>query len=196
MKAGYRNTEAIILKKYRYSETSAIVKMLAEDTGRLDCIANGLYRKHRRFNAPLESLGNCTIRYFYKPNKNLYRLISADQIHYPFSITENYEKYRFSQKMIKVIYRWSVSSDTVPVVYSMTKRSIYEMERTASPQRVYIKFLLNFMIAEGVLDIHSGDNVNMRKLIADIFNERLGRDDTDRFILKLEQHMEKLLLYV
>lgn len=196
MKAGYRDTEAIILKKYRYSETSAIVKMLAEDTGRLDCIANGLYRKHSRFNAPLESLGNCRIRYFFKPNKNLYRLISADQIYYPYGITEDYEKYRLSQKIIKAVYRWSVTSDTASLIYSMTKRSIFEMERTAGPQRVYIKFLVNFMIAEGVLDIHSSDNVNMRKLIADIFNERLSRDDTYRFIEKLEQQMEKLLLYV
>lgn len=196
MKSGYRDTEAIILKKYRYSETSAIVKMITEDMGRLDCIANGLYRKHCRFNAPLESLGNCRVRYFYKPNNNLYRLISADQIYYPFSITENYERYRLSQKIIKVIFRWSVTSETAPIVYSMTKRSIYEMERTVSPQRVYIKFLINFMIAEGVLDIHSGDNVNMRKLIADIFNGRLNRDDTERFIEKLEEQMEKLLLYV
>lgn len=196
MKAGYRDTEAIILKKYRYSETSAIVKMFTEDTGRLDCIANGVYRKHGRFNAPLESLGNCRVRYFYKPNNNLYRLTSADQIYYPFSITGNYEKYRLSQKIIKVVFRWSVTSETVALIYNMTKRSIYDMERKTDPRRVYIKFLVNFMITEGVLDIHSNDNVNMRRLIADIFNDRLSRDDTERFIEKLEQQMEKLLLYV
>ena len=71
-------TPAVVLRTYRYSETSKIVRLATRDLGVQSAIAKGVSRPKSRFGAGLELLSEGEAQVYYRDNRELQTLAAFD----------------------------------------------------------------------------------------------------------------------
>ncbi|TAL70065.1 MAG: DNA repair protein RecO [Bacteroidetes bacterium] len=74
------NTEAIILKSLKYSDSSKILWLFTKDYGKISVIAKGARQTKSKFGAALEPLSVSNIFFYKKSNRELHTLSSAELI--------------------------------------------------------------------------------------------------------------------
>lgn len=71
-------TPAVVLRTYRYSETSKVVRLATRDLGVQSAIAKGALRPNSRFGAGLELLSEGTAQLYHRENRELQTLAAFD----------------------------------------------------------------------------------------------------------------------
>jgi DNA repair protein RecO (recombination protein O) len=71
-------TAAVVLRTYRYSETSKIVRLATRDLGVQSAIAKGALRPKSRFGAGLELLSEGSAQLYHRDNRELQTLAAFD----------------------------------------------------------------------------------------------------------------------
>ncbi len=71
-------TPAVVLRTYRYSETSKIVRLATRDLGVQSAIAKGVLRPKSRFGAGLELLSEGAAQLYHRDNRDLQTLAAFD----------------------------------------------------------------------------------------------------------------------
>ena len=74
------STPAVVLRTYRYSETSKIVRLATRDLGVQSAIAKGVLRPRSPFGAALETLAEGTAQLYHKESRELQTLAAFDVI--------------------------------------------------------------------------------------------------------------------
>lgn len=74
------STSAVVLRTYRYSETSKIVRLATRDLGVQSAIAKGVLRKHSPFGAALETLSEGVAQLYHRETRELQTLAAFDVI--------------------------------------------------------------------------------------------------------------------
>jgi DNA repair protein RecO (recombination protein O) len=74
------STPAVVLRTYRYSETSKIVRLATRDLGVQSAIAKGVFRPRSPFGAALETLAEGTAQLYHKESRELQTLAAFDVI--------------------------------------------------------------------------------------------------------------------
>src|SRR5439155_127399 len=73
-------TPAVVLRTYRYSETSKIVRLATRDLGIQSAIAKGALRPKSRFGAGLELLSEGTAQLYFRETRELHTLAAFDLV--------------------------------------------------------------------------------------------------------------------
>ena len=73
----YEHTEAIVVRKVDFSETSAIVTFLTRDRGRMACMARGARRKGSPLNTALDTFNRLELTYAYRESRQVQNLIEV-----------------------------------------------------------------------------------------------------------------------
>src|SRR5512135_887936 len=71
-------TPAVVLRTYRYSETSKVVRLATRDLGVQSAIAKGALRPKSRFGAGLEVLSEGMAQLYFRDNRDLQTLAAFD----------------------------------------------------------------------------------------------------------------------
>src|SRR5947208_16902156 len=73
-------TPAVVLRTYRYSETSKIVRLATRELGVQSAIAKGALRPKSRFGAGLELLSEGTAQLYFRETRELHTLAAFDLV--------------------------------------------------------------------------------------------------------------------
>src|ERR1051326_3439556 len=73
-------TPAVVLRTYRYSETSKIVRLATRDLGIQSAIAKGALRPKSRFGAGLELLSEGMAQLYFRETRELHTLAAFDLV--------------------------------------------------------------------------------------------------------------------
>ena len=71
------STNAIVLKKIQYGETSIICRMFTEDKGKVTVLAKGAWRPKNVSGPLLEPTNHLSIQYYHKDSRNIQILKNA-----------------------------------------------------------------------------------------------------------------------
>ena len=74
------STQAVVLRTYRYSETSKIVRLATRDYGVQSAIAKGVLRPRSPFGAALETLSEGVAQLYHKETRELQTLAAFDVV--------------------------------------------------------------------------------------------------------------------
>jgi DNA repair protein RecO (recombination protein O) len=72
------HTPAIVLRTYRYSETSKVARLATRELGVQSAIAKGVYRPKSRFGAALEFLAEGDAQLYFRESRELHTLAAFD----------------------------------------------------------------------------------------------------------------------
>ena len=100
-------TRAIVLHRFPYSDSSWIVKALAEETGTVSFIVKGGKRKDSPFKGALDPLALCEIVYRENPNTELQFLKEASVINWHAHLREDLLALAKAQVMAEIVLRYA-----------------------------------------------------------------------------------------
>ncbi|MFC2076068.1 DNA repair protein RecO [candidate division KSB1 bacterium] len=81
-----RKTQALVLKREKYSESSQVITFLTPDRGRLICIAKGSRRSKSPFGDSLSLYAQAEIIYYFQPYRVLQTVTESDLEWFPWKI--------------------------------------------------------------------------------------------------------------
>lgn len=73
-----KKTKCIVLNTRKYSESSKIVNVYSIDYGKLTFMAKGAFSPKSKFLGVLETLNILEVQFYFKPNREMHTLSSAD----------------------------------------------------------------------------------------------------------------------
>lgn len=96
-------TEAVVLSKINYGDTSSIVTLYTESNGKLSAIVKGGKSPKSKMGKVVDPINHLQIIIYKKDNRDLQILSSADLISHFSKLKENLESTRFSFAIIELV---------------------------------------------------------------------------------------------
>lgn len=194
MPAEYRETECLVIKKHKYTESSAIIETFTHDMGKVSFLARGIYRRKSAFDSPMEPLSVNRVEYFSRPNREMHTLTKAALIFYPENTLKRQDRYDTSMKVMLLLRRSRDVFHTSTEIFQAACAFIDEVDSSEKPQFAYFRFLLKYAKAEGIFSksLFGADRAYLLDNLRD--NLPVDNEDTQKLILLLEarikEHME------
>ena len=99
------STPAIVLRTYRYSETSKIVRLATRDYGVQSAIAKGVLRPRSPFGAALETLSEGVAQLYHKETRELQTLAAFDVIQLRRDLADDLGRFAGAAALSEVMLR-------------------------------------------------------------------------------------------
>ena len=121
-------TRAIVLHRFPYSDSSWIVKALAEETGTVSFIVKGGKRKDSPFRGALDPLALCEIVYRENPNTELQFLKEASVINWHVHLREDLLALAKAQVMAEIVLRYAPAGVPLEGEFSLLEEALEALE--------------------------------------------------------------------
>ena len=142
-------TEAIVLKKQEFRETSLIVQFYTRDHGKISGILKGIRKDPRKFASTLEPFSHNEI-VFYQKNHSTLHLVSQCDVRANFSnIRQNILKTAIAGLMMELVNSVMPVEDKNLEVFELAIASLKDLETTFNPEIVMMIFKFKILTISG-----------------------------------------------
>ena len=127
-----KNSIAIVLKRFAYSETSLIARCFVKDLGKISFIVHGAHRKKSPMGAYFQPANCLNLVYYFKENRDL-QTISKASFNYSWSnIPKDLKKISYAMAMIELTDKCLTDNDSHNNLYSELFSSLKGVENSNS----------------------------------------------------------------
>ena len=170
------STPAVVLRTYRYSETSKIVRLATRDYGVQSAIAKGVLRPRSPFGAALETLSEGVAQLYHKETRELQTLAAFDVIQLRRDLAGDLGRFAGAAALSEVMLKMAPPAP-LPAAYEAFTLALDALVRATPPQAYRDLVALNSEGADlPMLDVaHAAAH---RRLIARFIRHHL--DETVR----------------
>lgn len=139
-------TEAIVLSKTDFSDSSKIVNLFTKEYGRMSAIIKGGRNKNSKIGMIVDPLNVINLVIYRKPNRELQLISSADLIDHHRMLREDFERLKFGFAVIELINEYSMQEETNKILFVGCKR-ILELLNSSNehPLNMFLRFFLFFL---------------------------------------------------
>ena len=118
------STDAIVLRTVNYSETSIIVTLLSNESGKITLIAKGARKPKSPFSAQLEPMNILNINYFYKDARNIQLLKNSSFVEDSIKIRENFDSLNYGLTIVEILDKILEENDTDPIIFRLSIKTL------------------------------------------------------------------------
>lgn len=139
-------TEAVVLSKLNYGDTSLIVSLFTKEMGKISAIVKGGRNPKSKIALKADPLNLLEIVFYNKFNRDLQIVSSADIIsHYP-SIKSELEKLKYAQSVLEIVKYLTVEHEQNLRLFNGLVRIFTLLEESTGEQNlVFARFFLFFI---------------------------------------------------
>lgn len=184
-----KTTKCIILSKTKFKETSTILRAFSSSEGMINLIATGVFRKKNRFNSHLEPFSINSIEFYQKPESQLGNLRSADIDFYPEKLLKSTYTIEIAYKILKILNYQKHKTDTIMEIFNFAISSIIELNDLKNADKIYVKFLMNYLIVEGMINLELGNNISLKEQVNNLFKNKSNKENAGKLIANLEKRI-------
>ena len=160
------NTEAIILKSIKYSDSSKILSIFTRDFGRLSVIAKGARQTKSKFGAALEPMSVSNVCFYKKANRDLHTLSSADIVMNSNNINDSLEHLGCGLLILESIIQTIVENEINITLFDLLKSTLAELNnKKDNPFSLFTAFEINLIHNLGFsmnFDYNMSNNMNKK----------------------------------
>ena len=169
------NSEAILLKKIDYGETSLICTVFTKEQGKVTIIAKGAKNKKNFIKHILEPINILNISYYHKENRNIQILKEASIEENFINIRDNYIKIVYGLVFTEYIDKVSRYDLPEPIVFKLI-RSVYSKLNSSqiNNKLIYIFFCYQLINLQGFMINHIFCSICNTKLKESVFDPLSG----------------------
>jgi len=144
-------TEAIILKGFKYGDSSKIVTLFSSEAGKFSAIVKGVRNSKSKLSGIFETLNHVSVIFNKKDNRDLQAISNADCISsYP-DVKENFEKlmtaYRISELTSSMMYEYDVSKE----VFILLRDVFNTLELSVNSfDLLFVMYQVKFAFIQGI----------------------------------------------
>jgi len=133
-------TEAIVLKRINYGDTSRIVSLLTQDYGRLSVIAKGTRSPRSRLGPVLDTLNHLQVVVYKKEGKDLHLLSQCDLLTRFSRLTTDLHRLGCAMSVLDLVSASSHYDEDSTVLFETTLESLHAMDSGPDPYSVLLYF--------------------------------------------------------
>lgn len=147
----YEHTEAIVLRKVDFSETSVIVTFLTQDRGRMACMARGARRKGSPLNTGLDTFNRLELTYAWKDSRQVQNLIEVSVIEAYGFLKRDIRRSASAAFVLEAALRASFEHQPVPELYAALAGGLrYLSDKAHDPFTAAVECLYALLEASGI----------------------------------------------
>ena len=142
-------TEAIVLKKHDFRETSLIVNFFTRDFGKISGIMKGIRSEPGKFASAVEPFEHNEIVFYHKRNTSLH-LVSQCDARNNFSATrQDIHKIGTASSIIELVDSVMPLEDKNEEVFDLALNSLKELEINPNPDKIMTIFTIKLLVLSG-----------------------------------------------
>ena len=169
------NTEAILLKKIDYGETSLICTLFTRQQGKVTVIAKGAKKKKSAIKNILEPINILNVSYYYKEKRNIQILKDVLIEKNLNKIRDNYSKIIYSLVFTEYIDRISRYYNHEPIIFKLIQSIFLKLNNSNIDNKlIYIFFCYQLINLEGFMINHEFCSICNKKLRESVFDPLSG----------------------
>lgn len=134
-------TEAIVLKYSDYRDKSKLVTLFTRTHGKIRCIAKGVRDIKSKWGGVLQSMAYVNVIFYYKENRTLHLLSSAEYVGVFKSIYDDHEKIKIGFRMLELIDKTTMEGHENPELFKILLESLTNLDNAT---KNYVNLLFNF----------------------------------------------------
>ena len=137
-------TEAIVLKRLKFGDTSKIVTLYTKDYGKIKVIAKGIRKPKSRLAGTLETFFHIHIVFYKKTTTEIY-LLSQSEIMHPFlKITKDLNRYAFASGALELLDKLITGEEPNQKIFELIFSTLSFMEscESRSVEKSFLFFAL------------------------------------------------------
>jgi DNA repair protein RecO (recombination protein O) len=142
-------TEAIVLRRMDFRETSLIVDFFTRDFGKLSGIVKGIRLEPDKFASTVEISSHNDIVFYKKINTSLHLVSACDLRDKFFNLRNSIIKAGISSFMMELISAVMQPEDKNEDVFDLTVNSLKELEKTNNPEKIATIFKIKMLALSG-----------------------------------------------
>ena len=137
-------TDALVLRSYKYGDTSKIVVLYSKAFGKIKVIAKGARNPKSKFGSALESITEIAAIFYSKEGRELHTLSQADPIHAFAGLKSSIEKLSYASAIVELTDRLVIGEEPNIGLYRALQGCLSGIER--APQELAEKLLWYFQL--------------------------------------------------
>jgi len=139
-------TEAVVLSKINYGDTSSIVSLYTEKEGKISAILKGARTPKSKLGQIVDPLNHLQIIVYKKPARDIQLISSADLIAHFSKIKEDLDCTKYSFAIIEIIRNLTNDNEVNPKLFRGLIRILQLIENKKEyPQILFSRFFLFFL---------------------------------------------------
>ncbi len=170
-------SQAIVLKKKKFSDSSLICTIYSEEYGKVSILAKGARSIKNPSGAILEPLNHIDVVYYYKPRRNIQLFKEGSIIKKHFNISDNYNKSLYSLIILDIINYSSYVESPCNIIFRLIKSSLHYIDKSSENRILYyyLFFKLQLLIYLGYEPIFNFCSLCDQTIESGVFSEQTGQ---------------------
>ncbi len=154
-------SEAIVLKSFKYGETSRIVTMFSDELGKFSAVIKGIRNAKSKIGGVFETMNHVNIMFNKKDNRELQFINNADCISSFPKIKDDFDKlmtaYKFSELTNRMMYNYDISRE----VFDNLRSALYILNSgKTNNDLLFIMYQVKFAVIQGINPVILNDERN------------------------------------
>lgn len=139
-------SEAIVLKKIQFSDSSLIVTLYTPDNGKISAILKGARRKESKFGKLLDPPNLINITYYLKTTRDVQTISSVDLIEFYPEIKSNLDSIKYVFGALELVYSLIPEHESNERLFRGLKKILSNFNsKNESPALIFLRFYLFFL---------------------------------------------------
>ena len=139
-------TEAVVLSKLNYGDTSLIVSLFTKEQGRISAILKGARNPKAKAGMKVDPLNYLEVVFYNKDTRDLQIISSADLMEHYAGIKEDLEKLKYAHSVIELIKKLTPEHEQNIRLFNGTVRILSLFESSYEPPNlIFARFFLFFL---------------------------------------------------
>ncbi len=133
-----KKTEAVVLSKLNYGDSSLIVTLFTKEQGKISAIVKGARSPKSKTSLKIDPLNYIEIIYYNKESRELQIISSADLVEYYPAIKSDLDKLKYAQSVLELVKNLTVEHEQHVRLFNGIIR-IFELLETSNkgPKRYF-----------------------------------------------------------
>ncbi|MGD0336379.1 MAG: DNA repair protein RecO [Candidatus Omnitrophota bacterium] len=142
-------TEAIVLSRREFRETSLIVDFYTRDFGKLSGLIKGIRDEPEKFASNFEQTSHNEIIFYQKRNSSLHLVSQADKLNNFDGLKQNIDKAGMASYMVELVSATMAVEDKNEQVFDLLNICLKELEISMNPDKVMTIFKIKMLALSG-----------------------------------------------
>ena len=170
-------SQAIVLNKKNFSDSSVICTIYSEKYGKVSIIAKGARSIKNSSGATLEPLNHIDLVYYYKPKRNIQLFKEGSIIKKHYNISDNYKKSLNSLIILDILNYTSYVESPCNIIFRLIKSSLHYINKSPEDKTIYyyLFFKLQLLIYLGYQPVFNTCSLCDQKIESGVFSNKTGQ---------------------
>ena len=139
-------TEAIVLRKIDFGDTSRIAQFYTEDFGKISAIIKGARSPRSKIGALVDTMNLLQLVFYKKESREVQLVSQIDLIKHYAGIRDNYEKYLSASAILELLSTMTLENEHSKKIFDGTVRIFSLLDSSGSnPKILFAKYFLFFL---------------------------------------------------